>query len=54
VPLRNFNQPAWAEPKIDPKVILKRLTSINLTAFCDQCQTNRQGMVIVDNVVFEK
>jgi hypothetical protein len=30
------------------------LTSINLTAFCDQCDTNKAGMVIVDNMVFEK
>jgi hypothetical protein len=54
VPLKNFNQPAWAEVKLDPKDILKRLTSINLVAFCDECQANKQGMVIVDNVVFEK
>jgi len=54
VPLKNFNQPSWAEPRVDAKEILKRLTSINLTAFCDQCQANKQGMVIVDNVVFEK
>jgi hypothetical protein len=54
VPLKNFNQPSWAEPKVDAKEILKRLTSINLTAFCDQCQSNKQGMVIVDNLVFEK
>jgi hypothetical protein len=31
-----------------------RITSINLTAFCDQCEANKQGMVIVDNIVFEK
>ena len=34
--------------------IFKQLTSVNLTAFCDQCEANRQGMVIVDNVIFEK
>ncbi len=54
VPLKNFNQPAWVEVKVDAKEILKRLTSINLTAFCDQCETNKQGMVVVDNLVFEK
>jgi hypothetical protein len=54
VPLKNFNQPAWAEVRVDAKEILKRLTSINLTAFCDQCLANKQGMIIVDNVVFEK
>ncbi len=54
VPLKNFHQPNWAEVRLDPNEILKRLTSINLTAFCDQCEANKQGMVIVDNVVFEK
>jgi hypothetical protein len=56
VPLTGFQQPAWVpnERRVVPKDILKRLTSINITAFCDQCEQNRQGMVIVDNLVFEK
>lgn len=55
VPLTGFTQPAWVtDRRVDPKDIFKKLTSINLTAFCDQCQLNRQGMVIVDNIVFEK
>lgn len=54
IPLSSFTQPSWANVKINPKEILKQLTSINLTAFCDQCDRNQQGMVIVDNIVFEK
>jgi hypothetical protein len=55
VPLKGFSQPAWVtDRRVDPKDIFKKLTSINLTAFCDQCEANKQGMVIVDNVVFEK
>jgi hypothetical protein len=54
VPLSGFSQPAWAPVRVDPKSIFKELTSINLTAFCDQCEFSKQGMVIVDNVVFEK
>ena len=55
VPLSGFTQPAWVtERRMDPKDIFKKLTSINLTAFCDQCEVSKQGMVIVDNVVFEK
>jgi hypothetical protein len=54
VPLSGFSQPAWAPVRVDPKNILKELTSINLTAFCDQCNFNKEGIVIVDNVVFEK
>jgi hypothetical protein len=55
VPLKAFTQPAWAKDvRVDPKEIFKALTSINLTAFCDQCELNKQGIVIVDNLVFEK
>lgn len=55
VPLTGFAQPAWVtDRRVDPKDIFKRLTSINLTAFCDQCDVNKQGMVIADNVIFEK
>jgi hypothetical protein len=55
VPLTAFVQPAWVtDRRVNPKDILEKLTSINLTAFCDQCEANKQGMVIVDNLVFEK
>ena len=54
VPLSGFSQPAWAPVRVDPKTIFKELTSINLTAFCDQCELNKEGMVIVDNLAFEK
>lgn len=56
VPLTGFQQPSWVpnERRVVPRDILRKLTSINLTAFCDQCEQNRQGMVIVDNIVFEK
>jgi hypothetical protein len=55
VPLTGFAQPAWVtDRRVDPKDIFKKLTSINLTAFCDQCEQSKQGMVIVDNVIFEK
>ena len=53
VPLKGFAQPSWVETRVDPKDIFKKLTAISLTAFCDQC-TPMQGMVIVDNIVFEK
>jgi hypothetical protein len=54
VPLKGFTQPAWASVRVDPKEVFKSLTSIKLTAFCDQCQRNQEGVVIVDNLVFEK
>jgi len=52
-PLNRFAQPSWVETGVDPKEIFKKLTAINLTAFCDQC-TPMQGVVIADNIVFEK
>ena len=54
VPLKGFTQPSWVNVRVDPKDVFKHLTSINLTAFCDQCENNKQGMVIVDDVIFEK
>ena len=54
VPLAGFTQPQWADVRVDPKDVFKRLTSIALTAFCDQCEQSKQGMVIVDNVEFQK
>ncbi len=54
VPLSGFTQPAWANVRVDPKDVLKVLTSINLTAFCDQCDFPKEGMIIVDNMIFEK
>ena len=54
VPLKGFTQPAWANVRVDSKDIFRELTSINLTAFCDQCEMNKQGIIIVDNVIFEK
>jgi hypothetical protein len=49
-----FSQPNSAPIKVDTKKILKNLTAVKLSAFCDDCQTNKQGIVVVDNVVFEK
>lgn len=54
VPLSGFTQPAGANVRVDPKDVFKVLTSINLTAFCDQCDFPKEGMIIVDNMVFEK
>jgi hypothetical protein len=55
VPMSGFTQPSWVKDlRVDPKDVFKKLTSIVLIAFCDQCDQPRQGMIIVDNIVFEK
>ena len=53
VQLSNVKQPSWAETKVNPKDVLKKLTSLNVTASCNQC-TMTKGTVVVDNVVFQK
>src|ERR1700752_1393200 len=52
IPLKGLQQPSWAE-KVDPKEVLKKLTAISISAFCNQC-TPQNGMVLVDNIVFQK
>lgn len=54
VALKTFAQPAWvSDTRIDPKVVLKNLTAISISAYCDECRPIK-GIVVVDNVVFEK
>jgi hypothetical protein len=52
-PLKSFSQPAWVEgTRIDPKDVLKQLTSVTVSVFCDDCRP-QSGTVVVDNIVFE-
>jgi hypothetical protein len=52
VPLKSVAQPGWAEVKVSPKEVLRRLTAVNVFAFCDQCRPTK-GTVVVDNLVFQ-
>jgi len=52
IPLKGLSQPSWAE-RVDPKEVLKKLTAISVSAYCNQC-TPQHGMVLVDNLVFQK
>jgi len=51
IPLKGLSQPSWAE-RVDPKEVLRKLTAISVSAYCDQC-TPQHGMVLVDNIVFQ-
>ena len=54
VELKKFAQPAWVtDTRIDPKEVLKNLTAVSISAYCDECRPIK-GMLVVDNVVFEK
>ncbi|HEX7334347.1 MAG TPA: hypothetical protein VF290_22800 [Pyrinomonadaceae bacterium] len=52
IPLKGLGQPSWAE-KVDTKEVLRKLTAITVSAYCNQC-TPQHGMVLVDNLVFQK
>ena len=53
IPLNSLAQPSWAGTKVGPKDVLKKLTGVSVTAFCESCSPMK-GTVVVDNVVFEK
>jgi hypothetical protein len=53
VALKALAQPPWVDFKIETKKILAKLTSVNITAICEACRPS-EGMLIVDNVTFEK
>ncbi len=52
VSLKSISQPSWAEVKVSPKEVLRKLTAVNIFAFCDQCKPTK-GTVVVDNLVFQ-
>jgi hypothetical protein len=52
-PLSSLSQPQWAQTKVSTKDVLKKLTSISLTAYCEQCNPIH-GTVVLDNIIFQK
>ncbi len=53
IPLKGLAQPSWVQDKVDSKQVLKKLTAISISAYCNQC-TPQLGKVVVDNLVFQK
>lgn len=53
VSFKSLAQPSWVQDKIDTKDLLKKLTAVSISAFCNQCVLQR-GTVLVDNLVFQK
>jgi hypothetical protein len=53
IPLKGLSQPSWVQDRVDSKDVLRKLTAITISAYCDQC-TPHHGMVLVDNLVFQK
>jgi hypothetical protein len=53
IPLKGLGQPSWVEERVDTKEVLRKLTAVTVSAYCNQC-TPQHGMVLVDNLVFQK
>jgi len=53
IPLKSLSQPAWVQQKVDTKDVLKKLTAVSISVYCNQC-TPQHGTVAVDNLVFQK
>jgi hypothetical protein len=53
VALKALALPGWVEVKVEPKKVLQKLTALGISGVCQPCQPT-EGMLIVDNVTFEK
>ena len=53
IPLKGLQQPSWVEQRVDTKEVMKKLTAVSISAYCNEC-TPQHGTVIVDNLVFQK
>lgn len=53
IPLKYLAQPSWVEQKVDTKEVLKKLTAVSISTYCNQC-TPQSGTVVVDNLIFQK
>jgi hypothetical protein len=51
IPLKSLAQPSWAQ-RISEKDVMKKLTSVNISAYCDKCKPVN-GTVVLDNLVFQ-
>jgi hypothetical protein len=53
IPLGSLAQPPWAAERVGVKDVLRKLTAVGVTAYCERCAPV-QGTVVIDNIVFEK
>ena len=51
IPLKSLAQPSWVQDHVDTKEVLRKLTSVQLSVYCDRC-TPINGTVVIDNVIF--
>jgi hypothetical protein len=53
IPMKSLLQPSWVDHRVDNKDVLRKLTAVSISVYCNQC-TPQHGLVAVDNLVFQK
>jgi hypothetical protein len=53
IPLKGLLQPGWVQTRVDTKEVMKKLTAVSISTYCEQCAPQK-GTVVVDNLVFQK
>ena len=53
IPLKSLLQPSWVDQRVDTKEVLKKLTAVSISVYCNQC-VPQHGIIAVDNLVFQK
>jgi hypothetical protein len=53
IPLKSLSQPSWVDNRVDNKDVLRKLTAVSISVYCNRC-TPQHGIVAVDNLVFQK
>jgi hypothetical protein len=54
IALKNLSQPSWVQTRLSIEQVLKKLTAVSVTAFCDQGCANVHGTMVIQDVVFQK
>jgi len=54
IPLKTLAQPQYAPNKVDTTEVLKKLTQVDITVYCEGGCSPINGTVVIDNVIFTK
>ena len=52
IPLKSLAQPSWVQDHVDTKEVLRKLTSVQISVYCEGGCTPTNGTVVIDNVIF--
>jgi hypothetical protein len=54
IPLKSLAQPQWVQTRVDAKEVLKKLTEVQISVYCEGGCTPINGTVVIDNVVLQR